>query len=283
MKEFKEFEEVKICDLCGSTENSDLYAPSHIRTCDRCGFVFASPRPTFNEIQNAYSVDGFYDGWLLGIEGRKKLWKKRYDRTKEFLNPKSKILDYSAGIGTFLQYARLGGQEVYGTEISTSAKTIAQQTYGIELYDEPILLANGYKDYYDAITAWHVVEHVGSPRGLLEKFHQCLKERGVLIIAVPNNYHRPLKSLFFLKKQNPDLLYPKLVPGAEIHLSYFNMNTLRFLLEKSRFNVEYAGIDDHFANPNWKTALKYFIYVLIMKIFKSNYSETIFIVARKTK
>jgi Uncharacterized protein conserved in bacteria len=38
----------------------------------------------------------------------------------------------------------------------------------------------------DAITLWHVFEHIENQNEMLNIFHQKLKEKGLLIIAVPN-------------------------------------------------------------------------------------------------
>ena len=45
----------------------------------------------------------------------------------------------------------------------------------------------GYADHsFDAITLWHVMEHLEHLNETWEKLFKLLKERGVLIVAVPN-------------------------------------------------------------------------------------------------
>jgi 2-polyprenyl-3-methyl-5-hydroxy-6-metoxy-1,4-benzoquinol methylase len=280
-KTFNEWEDVLFCDLCGSADLVWLNETSHIKQCERCSHVLLSPRPTLKEIANAYSSESAYSDWIVGESGRDLLWQKRLQRISPFVPPGSKVLDYSAGIGTFLSLLRKKGCLVHGTELSESAKKIALEKYDIPLCDESEISVARYESYFDAITAWHVLEHVESPAALISWFWKLLTPAGILIIAVPNREHTPIKNLFLGRSYPLEKRYPVLHPGDEIHLSYFSKATLSTLLRNAGFNVQEISIDDHFANPSIRTSLKYWFYTTIEKIFRKNLSETIFVRACK--
>ena len=101
----------------------------------------------------------------------------------DFVGLNKKILDYGCGAGEFVKYIERDFV-TFGFEPSESAKQYAidkvQQTTIIDNLD---FINDGT---LDAITLWHVFEHVENQDEMLNKFHSKLKENGVLIIAVPN-------------------------------------------------------------------------------------------------
>ena len=279
MVEFKKYEVVETCDLCGSKNIRDYFKPGDIVMCVDCRFLFVSPRPSLEDIQNSYSDDRFYDNWISESKGRLKMWQKRYRQIRQYIGQSLNILDYSAGIGTFIKLAKLDGQNVFGTELSASAKNISAKQYGLELFDTDYFFNSKYLDYFDVVTAWHVVEHVISPKSLLENFYKVLKPGGWLFVATPNAKAKSLKNLFF--KQNMEETFPKLKMGQEIHLSQFTAETLVRLLISVGFSIMKVGIDDYHPTPNYKTILKHYLYLCIHGITRQNYSPTIFILVRK--
>lgn len=276
---FRKYEFVDACDLCGSRNIVLYFSPSDLVRCVDCGFLFVSPRPSLEGIVESYSDDNYYDGWIRESEGRLAMWQKRYHRIRPYLAPSSVILDYGAGIGTFLHLAKQDGHSVYGTEISLSAKKIALDQYSILLSDSDSMFTSQYVNYFHAITAWHVVEHVGSPTSLLSHFYDMLRPGGWCFIAVPNANAKPLKRLCF--RHNKTMNFPRIVPGAEIHLSQFTEKTLTKLLVSTGFAPVYVGIDDHCAQPNSVSSLKLQLYGCIRTLTHVNYSPTIFVAARK--
>lgn len=101
----------------------------------------------------------------------------------------------------------------------------------------------------------------------------------MLFIAVPNAQAKSLKGLFF--EQNKEQTFPKLMVGQEIHLSQFTSETLSKLLKSVGFSIIEFGIDDHHPKPNYKSALKYYLYLCIYILTKQNFSPTIFMIVRK--
>ncbi len=281
MESFTEFETVDVCDLCGHKDFVCLSEESSIKQCSHCSFVILSPRPTLREIERSYSDANAYADWIRDDRGRGRLWRNRFGRIEKLVAPGSKVLDYSAGIGTFMNVLNQNKCVVHGTEISSTAKRIALEKYNLQIENEDEIFNDRFARYFDAITAWHVLEHVESPSRLISMFWNLLREGGSLIIAVPNCEHLPLKNLLAGRAHPLSKLYPPLRPGDEIHLSYFSNSTLSQLLLRSGFKIQELGIDNHFASPSLHNSVKYHCYDLLHRVSGKNRSETIFAVASK--
>jgi 2-polyprenyl-3-methyl-5-hydroxy-6-metoxy-1,4-benzoquinol methylase len=279
MDQFKKLENVDICDVCGSRNIAAYYRDSDIVICLECNFLFVSPRPSIDDIKTSYSGSTFYNSWISESEGRLKLWNKRFKRIRKYLKSASNVLDFSAGIGTFLQIAKDHGHKIYGTELSESAKEITLKQYNIKLVDTNYYFNENYLDYFDVITAWHVVEHVESPKKVLTEFYKILNVGGYLIIAVPNANVKYLKRIF--RQQKMEQVFPKLRAGDEIHLSHFTEDTLIALLKAVGFHILEVSIDDHYALHNLKNRTMHYFYEFIRNLTHNNISPTIFIAAQK--
>ena len=284
--EFRFDERVSTCDVCGLAAFKTIDAAANIVQCEGCGYRFVNPRPSQAEIAAAYSNPHFYDGWIADDAGRHRMWTKRARLVRRQARG-SRILDVGAGIGTFLAIARTGGWQVAGTEVSTSARRLAQERYGVELMYGQAEDLHLPAEAFDVVTLWHVLEHVPSPSRLLRAVHTALVPGGCLIIAVPNDsdgvmvpnrLKARLKAV--LGRPHPQRpRYERLGPGSEIHLSHFTAPVLQRLLNKEGFRFRTVSVDDHYPNPTWKTDLRVGLYRLIYRVSKRHLGEAMFVVA----
>ncbi len=95
------------------------------------------------------------------------------------------ILDVGCGTGAFLQTMKQARWNITGLEPDETARKKAIELHGVDPLPSSALfsLAN---NSYDAITAWHVMEHVHQLHEYITQCKQLLKSNGKLIIAVPN-------------------------------------------------------------------------------------------------
>ena len=109
--------------------------------------------------------------------------KYKKDILKMDLSPNANILDYGCGAGEFLKFIENDFQ-TFGFEPNESARNFANQKL-----EKTKILAD-FNDVdgesLDAITLWHVFEHVQNQDEMLHHFYTKLKKNGKLIIAVPN-------------------------------------------------------------------------------------------------
>ena len=95
------------------------------------------------------------------------------------------ILDLGAGIGAFLHTMKKRGWEVMGIEPDEGARRQSMDLYGLRLEDTATL-ENLSPRSFDAITLWHVLEHVHQLHSYVEQLKKLLKQGGKIFIAVPN-------------------------------------------------------------------------------------------------
>ncbi len=95
------------------------------------------------------------------------------------------LLDVGAGTGAFSNAMIQAGWAVTALEPDETARTVAQTKYNLQLQN-PTELFNQEAGKFDAITLWHVLEHIHTLKEYLQQFHKVLKQDGKLVIAVPN-------------------------------------------------------------------------------------------------
>ena len=156
---------------------------------DKLDMLITHPQPSLEKLPSYYeSID-----YISHTDGNESLFEKTYQFVKgialknklKLINSQSqkgKILDIGAGVGNFLAVAKKDGWEVFGTEPSEKAKTIAK-TKGVPFVENLSELEN---HSFDIITMWHVLEHVPDLENQIKELKRLLKTDGTLIVAVPN-------------------------------------------------------------------------------------------------
>lgn len=101
----------------------------------------------------------------------------------EVTHEQAKVLDYGCGAGEFLKHIE-NDVETFGFEPNDTARNYAKQkTTKTKFIAGLQELEN---ESLDAVTLWHVFEHIEKPEEILKEFRRVLKPNGCLIIAVPN-------------------------------------------------------------------------------------------------
>jgi len=95
-------------------------------------------------------------------------------------NGSGRLLDVGCGDGTFLLAARAAGWRTAGTELNPELA----RAEGLDVH--PALDGVRALAPFDAITLWHVLEHLPNPGDTLDSLRALLAPGGVLIIAVPD-------------------------------------------------------------------------------------------------
>jgi 2-polyprenyl-3-methyl-5-hydroxy-6-metoxy-1,4-benzoquinol methylase len=96
-----------------------------------------------------------------------------------------RLLDVGSGTGHFLSAANADGFQGKGIEPDQEARKFALRENGVNLL-ELNELYNFPTASFDAITMWHVLEHVYDLRKDVERMSQLLDRDGRFFIAVPN-------------------------------------------------------------------------------------------------
>lgn len=246
--EYRDSELVGACPLCGSPRRKTVDLRASVVRCLACGHRYVDPRPTQAEVARGYSGLTAYDDWIRAADARQAMWQRRFDLVLGLL-PAGRLLDVGAGIGTFLAIARDHGWSADGTEVSTTAIARARELHGIAIR------AGTLEDVappgpYDAISLWHVLEHLPDPRGTLRLCHSLLRDGGTIILAMPNDGDAAwsLTALGNLARRvlrrTPAARYEPLRPGVESHIQHFDRDAVRDLLVGTGFAAQRIAVDD---------------------------------------
>ena len=139
---------------------------------------------------------------------------------------KGHILDVGSGTGAFASEMALHGWYVTGLEPDEAAREVAMKEYQIDLknidqfFQLPV-------ESFDAITLWHVLEHVHELSSYVQQLKTLLKEKGRLIIAVPNYTS---KDAAIYKESWAAYDVPR-------HLYHFSPRSMQVLMEKHGLQI----------------------------------------------
>ncbi len=167
-----------------SKESFDLYRDAAL------DLVYTHPQPAATDLPRYYESDDY----ISHTDGKRSLFEKIYQAVKNIalknkvslinkLQPsKGTLLDIGAGTGDFLLTAKQNGWQTLGIEPSEKAKGIAIKK-GVDFLESTATIAD---HSIDAITMWHVLEHVPDIEKQIRELKRLIKPTGTIIIAVPN-------------------------------------------------------------------------------------------------
>ena len=224
------------CPVCGSSGHREVFVKKgfpHV-ICDSCGMFYVN-RILREDILNKFYTDEKSWNNILLTELQLDLDGKKFayglDLIEELCGEPGPVLDVGCGPGIFLEAARERGWKVSGIEFNEGCCE-RLSSLSIECFRHPIPSEeNGLKDdYFQAVTAWDVLEHIAEPNLFLSHINQKMRPGGILLILVPNINGLALR-----------LLREKSITFAgEAHLNFFNLDTLTRLLEHTGFKVEHG-------------------------------------------
>lgn len=228
-----------------------------VRRCGECGVVFTSPQLPYEALSGYFSED-YRSFKVLGRTGALSRFQKKIKAVtlgqcagyapkkwwRMFLYPFSiplahfpkkvmhgKVLDVGCGSGNFLAELKSLGWQAYGIDPSPIAVRVAGARGFADVRQGHVESAEYPDVFFDAVTMFHVFEHVPNPRPVLEGIRRILKPGGALIIGVP--HFRSFGSF----------LYGARWAGLSFPLHYFHYDaaSLSSLLVEYGFTVERRG------------------------------------------
>ncbi|HKJ80127.1 MAG TPA: class I SAM-dependent methyltransferase [Prolixibacteraceae bacterium] len=192
------------CPVCENTSFSpfltctDFFVSGEeftIKKCDSCGFKITE------DIEDEANIGTYYQSeeYISHSNTSKGLVNNIYHRVRNYMLGKKRllvekaaktrmghILDVGTGTGYFLNEMSQNGWQVTGTEKSADARRFVKSEFGFEILETEQLFQLP-ENSFDAITLWHVLEHIHRLEENMQAFQRILKKEGKLIIAVPNH------------------------------------------------------------------------------------------------
>ena len=232
------------CPVCGGASIQPcLTAKDHtvsqedfaIWRCNSCTVRFTQDAPGPDEIGPYYvSADyvshsdtrkGFIN-YLYHLVRKRTLAGKRNLLKRETGLNKGRLLDIGCGTGAFLNMMKETGWAVTGLEPEVNARKKALELYNIQPA-EPEKLFGLEPASFDAITLWHVLEHVHDLHNYMQQINKLLAPGGKLFIAVPNytSYDATVYRECWAAWDVPR------------HLYHFSPGSIELLFEQNSFRV----------------------------------------------
>ena len=224
------FEPFLVCkDYTVSQQNFNIVS------CKSCGFKFTNPRPENSVIGDYYKAEEYvsHSNTTKGVVNklyhsvRNYTLKQKLKLISSYVS-RGTMLDYGCGTGMFLNVCKNDGWETYGMEPDDNARKMSIEK-GLDVFSDKDKVSNRIADKkFNAITLWHVLEHVTDMEATLSFFKSKLNDDGVLIIAVPNHvsYDAQYYKEFWAAYDVPR------------HLHHFDINSMTSLVEKAGFKFQ---------------------------------------------
>ena len=142
----------------------------------RCGLVFFDPMIAGDSAfyQKLYRYWGNDGPWGEGKSAR-----IDYSRAAATVKPGDRVLDIGCGAGAFAAYVPRA--TYIGLDDNYPAEGAA-----VDIRNESLAAHSAaHGEQYDAVCAFHVIEHVANPADFAADLYRCLRPGGALILAVP--------------------------------------------------------------------------------------------------
>jgi 2-polyprenyl-3-methyl-5-hydroxy-6-metoxy-1,4-benzoquinol methylase len=232
------------CAVCGSRDFDLLYrgaidpdedaaryfsssrlsaAYPDIVRCKACGLVMANPRDDEETLARVYGAmtDDAYDDEdvnrsVAAAEHQRLLVSER--------GPPARVLDMGCASGFFVAKAHEAGFDVIGADASEWMIERARRRCGQARFAVGTVESLTFDAEFDVVTLWDVLEHVHSPRHVIERVRGWLKPGGLLLMSMPNSASLVAR-----------VLGPRWVLLLREHLWYFSPDTIARLLRDGGF------------------------------------------------
>jgi 2-polyprenyl-3-methyl-5-hydroxy-6-metoxy-1,4-benzoquinol methylase len=286
-------EQVVACPICGEKDFKKFidtvdYTTTResftIQRCDHCTLLLTNPRPSKDSIGKYYRSDQY----ISHTGGTNNIVDQAY-RTVRNITLQSKLnlvnkyqskfnlLDYGCGTGEFLATCKDAGWTVQGVEPSDEARVKNRKDLSV------VDTLSNVTTQVNAITMWHVLEHVHDLNETMAKLRSLLTNNGTIFIAVPN--HESYDARY----------YKNSWAGYDVprHLWHFNKENIKTLLTRHnlrlqeivpmKFDAYYVSLlSEGYKNPARSSLLKYASafttgFISNLRAGKDNHSSLIYI------
>lgn len=193
------------------------------------------PQPSLDKLPTYYDSEDY----ISHTDTQRNLFEKIYHWVRSYMLSKKmllvsqhtksdskKLLDIGCGTGDFLTMAQKYKWEISGVEPDKQARKIAAEKTNIKIHNND-WLTQIPNHSIDAITMWHVLEHVPNLEEQIATLKRIIKPNGTIFIAVPNfNSHDATHYKEFWAAYD--------VPR---HLWHFSQNSIKALFQKENLKV----------------------------------------------
>ncbi|MEM1318865.1 MAG: class I SAM-dependent methyltransferase [Bacteroidota bacterium] len=232
------------CVVCNS-KNIELDFPTQdysvsgeafeIYKCKDCSFHFTQAIPAPEAIGRYYKSEDY----ISHSNTKKGLINQLYHVVRDYMLGKkhqlvkslakgNQLLDIGCGTGHFLNFMKEKGYQTQGVEVDDDARAFGQKEFGLDVSSPAALFDGSLNSPFDAITMWHVLEHIHLLDDNMKAIRSLLADDGFLIIAVPN---RESYDAQYYKQHWAAYDVPR-------HLWHFSPTTMDKIASKNGFRIQ---------------------------------------------
>ncbi len=226
-----EMDDKEISLIYSSSSDNKLF--EQVVKCKKCSLVYLNPILENSVIVESYKNaidDKFITQNKLRIETFKDSLSELLSYVRKNQNiqlDKINALDIGCAGGAYLKAAKDLGLNVVGVEPSSYLSKFAREEYGVKVYSGTLEEQSFEAHQFGLISMWDVIEHLTNPNHVLKLIKTLIQPNGILVINYPD-YSTIIARI--LGKKWPFWL--------SVHLTYFNKQTIKLLLENNGFEVK---------------------------------------------
>lgn len=220
---------VRACPVCGDTASRPwLDAMDYaLLRCTGCGHRYAGEVLTPACLAEAYYAETDTHLAARSLRAKQARFVEYTAMLKEAGARAGRVLDVGCNAGELLGLFAGAGWKVAGVEVSRGPAEYARTCLDAPVWIGPVEECLPASERFDLITMTHVLEHLVSPRPVLQCLRTALSPGGHLLLEVPNADDVLLRLWRGF--------YRPLCPGD--HVSFFDVRSLRALVEAAGFEV----------------------------------------------
>ena len=224
------------CPVCGNERRRAVVRAKQrtIAECLDCGLRALSPMPSLDQLIaiNEETVHPFFNACLEDEESYRTYFARKLDDLQRH-KPSARLLDLGCGAGFFLDAARQRGHEVAGVDLSPVPVEYARSKLGLEVSMGSLYEYRAPSGTFDVISVFQTIEHDPHPADLGREFFRILAPGGIVMVTTPaaDGFVARVMGKRWFGYRNVE------------HVSFFNRRSLRYVLERSGFEVLHLEVE----------------------------------------
>lgn len=212
--------------------------------CQQCdhGFLLKNPIPNVK----AYYSDGYREEYSHNSKPSSTSPEELFsvyvnyqeDRLKKllpFLKPDTNFLEIGASAGQFLSHIKNKVKKVNAIELDRACCQFLKTSIGVDIDSEYLEDSKFYKEKYDVVCSFQVIEHTEDPINFLRSIKSVTNSNSVVFIEAPNLYD-PLISVWNISAYQKFYYH-------NAHLHYFTEASLKMAAVAAGFEINQIEID----------------------------------------
>lgn len=184
------------CVACGGERLEEEFKKHGFTysSCQDCGTLFQSPRPSIeafeafyrDSVSSRYWAEEFFPA--VAEARREKIFRPRVERLANLCRNKNitieRIIDVGAGYGIFLDEWRKTNPSNQMLAVEPSESLAGEcRAKGFEVVEEIAENVSGYNSYADLVVCFEVLEHVYDPLAFVQTLARLVKPGGYVFVS----------------------------------------------------------------------------------------------------